>query len=884
MAIPLKFTPYSAAEGSLDRRRLIDLALSGAPRSARSSLLIAPAGYGKTTLLAQLTDVLRQQGSAIAWLNCTREDQEPDTFLDNLGTALQAAGLFHRPPDFAISEIVDALERRNGGVALAIDEYENASSEGTDNLLETLIRSLPANARLLIASREIPKLSLSKLLVENQARLVDAPALQFSDEEARALIAGLADSGILKALIEQSEGWPVMLQLARLDLLNRRRTQAPMADSGEQRARVFDYLAEQVIAALKEEEREFLIALSILPEIDLAAALAITKRGDAYNLMRGLLRINPVITLIKDEPLAIRLHPLFRVFLQERLERKSSPPRAVLHRRAAIHFAARQQYASAVEHAVNAGDIDLGAQILEDAGGPLLNISEGLGRVRTFMSLLPQDVINRRPRLRLMRIVQQGMEGISAEWIYDLERLKQLQRTEAAHGRPVDENLQLETDLAESVLNVSESRYTNSALPLKRMEELRRRCQALFFEDARYLGFVSLVELMTIYEYGTLEFVDRRLEELRKLYESANFAPNLSWVTFHAGVAAVLKGDLKSAEDHIKIVLNRMADAGEMRNITLRQESNSYLGLIYYEQNNLELAAAHFSAIPRFPPVPLLDTLAYGFGTHALADFYLGQENKAIADIDEAYQYAVDENMPHFPTIAAAIAARLRLLGGDMDGCRDIIRRAKLEEAMTQARQWFVRPWEEVQELVLTLSAYWRKTGRREEALQLAADFARITTQCGRLIAATRGEILAAEAHLAGGDPGVARPAIARALGLSLGTAAVCPFLEASDDVLSLVRDEAQYEESPRREWARAIIDAWAAAYAPPGDVEGILTPRERDVLLELSKNQPTKIVARTLNLSPETVRHHLKNIYIKLKAHTRDEAVMEARRQRLIP
>jgi len=140
-------------------------------------------------------------------------------FLANLGRCFQAAGLFDRKAEYGVADLMRALSAA-GPAALLIDEYENASSEGSDNILETIIRTLPASCHLFVATRELPKIALAKMLVDGRTRVVDAGDLRFSDEETCSIVADSRLPESYSDLLQQSEGWPVMVQLARLDWQN----------------------------------------------------------------------------------------------------------------------------------------------------------------------------------------------------------------------------------------------------------------------------------------------------------------------------------------------------------------------------------------------------------------------------------------------------------------------------------------------------------------------------------------------------------------------------------------------------------------------------------------------------------------------------------------
>lgn len=880
----IRFTPLTSAAGAIERERLVRLVLSGRPPLARTTLVISPAGYGKTTLLVQVAESLAREDTIPIWLNCSREDQQPDTFLGNLAAALQAAGLFPDRLEFDVDDITRELAGTSSPTLVIIDEYENATSQATDALLELLIRSLPGQSRLVVASRQAPRLSLSRLILDGKARLIEAPELRLTDDESRAVMAELGDPDEVSGAVVRSEGWPVILQLMRLEIASGGRPTEHPLHGIESTAHVFDYLAAQVLASLQPAEQDLLQQLSILTEVDTGLAAAVTGRDDCYPALRQLLRLAPIITLIREAPFSVRLHPLFRDFLREVLKRSGGGSVGELHRRAALHFAGRGDYSTAMEHAMHSGDPQLGADILERAGGMLLNISEGQGRVRTFMNLVPTEIINTRPSLRLMRIAQQALEGISADWLADFERL---QAGFGPHDGEVlpDTDFDLRLALVRLIVDTMHSAGRSPRPDWDLLSAGRRRCEERRFEDLRYLGCILPMILHAIHSYRSVALAEKQMAEVRQLYESAGFAPNLAWISIHEAIVAVNKGDLAEAESRANSVLHRIADLGETRNTSLVQTVNSCLGHVYYERGELELAVAHFEALPQEPAVVLPDTAARAFGLRALAMHDLDQSQSALTVLEAVCTRAVGEDMSVLSSLLATFVAQLRLLRGDVDGCHQMIAFARLEESLADLADDRSRMWIEREAVTGLFAGLWLREGKPAEALALATQTSDAAVAAGRRLTAARVLLLVARCHQGLGCDQAARAAIQLALDLTLGTGAIRPFLECGRDLHAHLRDIASDTPAgPLHDWLQRILEARTMGFLPPPEVLGVLTPREQEVLGHLGLNLPTKVLARRLRISPETVRHHLKHIYAKLGAGNRTHAVREARRRGLIP
>ncbi|WP_339710203.1 LuxR C-terminal-related transcriptional regulator [uncultured Sphingosinicella sp.] len=869
----MKFLPLGTASDAVERMRLIELALRGAPAAAGSTIITAPAGYGKTTLLVQIRDELQPLGFHSAWLNCTADHVQPAAFLVDLAASFQRAGMFPSMSEFGLSDIVSSISGC-GPVSIFIDEYECASSDETDNFLELFIRMLPPNCKLFVATRELPKISLSKLLVDARTRLLKANELQFNPEETRLLMADTGDMDQYGGLLEQCDGWPVILQLLRLEGQSLQKTGIPPI-AGQHRASIFNYIAEQVLARQEQELQEFLLQISILWDVDVASACAVTQNETSERVLRAALNLSPIVTPLSEAPLSLRLHPLFRDFLRQELAvRMPSAPNA-LHERAAVHFAAAHDLQRAVHHASLSGQNDLTVKILEDAGGTLLVISEGIAAAGAFLATLPANVVTARPKLRQLRVIQQAMEGTSADWLGDFERLDCL--CGATHAAFADDTYVFITDLIRAIRNCSETRYAVLSAPWAELAKLREKCLALRYEEPRYLGICLPAEQILLCDYGSVSLAERRTQELQALFETEHYAPNTVWITNHLSFIAVTKGQSRDAEHYSRVVLERLADAGEMRNTFMRRHCTAILGQSFFEQNMVDVALAHFDAVPRQIAYSLLSTQVYAICTRARCLVLAGEIDQALSDLDDDYQYALEEALPHMSVIAPAVGAELRLAAGDMSGCEQLIRSAKLDALLDQHRTWFVRPWLETESLVRLFSRYWLRTDEADRAYNLAHEFAVRASQSGRLLMGAGGFLDAAAAALAAGHRGRADAAIGQAVKQVEGSGAVRLFLDAHEDVQALLQEKLQNE---RGHEILSLLSARVAQDVDRGGLAKLLSPREQEVMAELCLGHPTKLAARHLNLSYETVRHHLKRIYTKLHVHTRQQAVEAWKRQ----
>jgi LuxR family maltose regulon positive regulatory protein len=878
----MKFAPYTSADDALYRARLVAQAIQSVPEQARTTLLVAPAGYGKTTLLCHIQNAMRGQNFQTVWLNCTAEDRDPDVFLINLSQAFRAARLAEGVMDHSISDLMETLAE-SGPIALLLDEYENAASEASDAILENLIRSLPVNCRMFVASRELPTVSVAKLRLDGCVRIVDAAELRFTEQEISSVITtpNLPDG--YASILRQSEGWPVMVQLTRLDLLCAAGEQPANSPRLGQTIGIFDYLAEQVLTRLPPTLRDFLLEISVLSEVDIPSAQAVTASTEAEKAMYDVLRLRPIVTVISEHPLAIRLHPLFRDFLRHESLNFPVTPATELHRRAALHFAAQNDLQKAVHHASSSGMEDLIIQILEDAGGAMLNVSEGYSRTRNYLATLPPSTIAKRPRLHLMRIMQRAMEGTSADWLDEFDQF--IHCLNGPDGRHLnrDDDLVMQIDLIRGIGQISECRYGITDAPWTIIDERRRKSLARKFEEPRYYGLALVLEILLIVEYGSLQLAETRAAELAELFLSANYTPNMSWISNHQSNISIYKGDLIGAEYYSQMCLERVRSTGETRNTFMRQHIYAILGQCAYEQNKLEQAINLFEEIPKYIPYLLLSTATMSLCTAARAHLHLGDAARALQELQGAYDFAVMERLPHLNVIAAATMAELHLKLGNIAECERWIAAAELEKMLAKSQIWFSRPWLETEALVRLFALYWLQQGVIDRAHGLAHEFVTRAEQSGRQLVAAHMNVIVLETLLRKGLRDKAQAVMQQILSATAESGALRVFMDMNTDSIALLRALSRKKSEPHKAWIDAILAAIDAGGAYQGSGVNDVSPRERDVLRGLAQGQSTKVIARELDISHETVRHHLKRVYAKLDVHNRDEAVEEARRRGII-
>ena len=404
---------------SVDRARLRAL-LDGAPE-ARLVLVSAPAGFGKSTLLAAWLD---RADVRSAWLSLDPRDQDVVRFTRYLEAAVaQLSGATAEPmmrdpsgpfdAELAlasvIDQVVDAVADPHASAAvLVLDDYHVIGEPAIHQLVGSLIERLPPRARLAIATRSDPPLPLARLRARAELLEVRAADLRFSADEADELLRSASielTAGEVAELAERTEGWAAALRLAAISLVGRPDQAELVHRFGAGHRFVLDYVVEEVLAGLPAETQEFLLRTSVLERLCGSLCDAVTGRSDGQARLEELERANLLIVPLDDERRWYRYHALFAEILRARLVMLHAGDVAGLHARAAAWHEAQGEDDEAISHVLKSGDLSHACVLVAEASLRHLNAGE-LSTVRRLARRAAPGVRARPPAAqRVVRVV-----------------------------------------------------------------------------------------------------------------------------------------------------------------------------------------------------------------------------------------------------------------------------------------------------------------------------------------------------------------------------------------------------------------------------------------------------------------------------------------------
>lgn len=387
--------------GLMHRRRLVQ-ALDGAAR-CRLTLLVAPAGSGKTSLLADWHTTGRRD--RVCWLALDAEDSDPVRFWSYLIGALRTAlpgvgehalatlGIRGRALlDAALPALLNDLATTSEDVHLVLDDYHVLSEPELHRSVAYLLAHQSPRLHLVIATRRDPPLPFGRLRAHGDLLEIRADDLAFTCTEAATMLNGVLaldlDVGDVERLSRRTEGWAAGLYLAGLSLREHTDRVAFLDEFTGTDRFVVDFLGSEVLAAQPPELRTFLLETSILPRLGAALCQAVTGRADSAALLERIERSNLFLVPLDSERRWFRYHRMFGELLRHELAVTQPQRLPELHRRAAAWFHAAGQVGEAISHATTAGDVNDAVELVAGHWNTWFNAGR-LATVESWLNLLP---------------------------------------------------------------------------------------------------------------------------------------------------------------------------------------------------------------------------------------------------------------------------------------------------------------------------------------------------------------------------------------------------------------------------------------------------------------------------------------------------------------
>lgn len=881
--------------------------------SHRLTIVAAPAGYGKTTLVAAGYQGLRSK-AATGWLTLDTTLGEARLFLrhviaairvsiPNFGEAssvLISAGI-DTPIDTVVSTLVNELATLPRDLLLVLDDYHEISGTPAADAFKVLLDRAPAGFHALVASREEPDLSLARRRERRDLLEIGPEAMRFSAWETADFIRKegiVLGDGDVAALDRKADGWIAGLQLMSIAMRGHSNPGAVIRSlTGGTRA-IAGFFADEVLGRQTPEIQDFLLRSSVLSRlsVDLCDdALAISDSRDKLRIVEA---SNLFLVRLDDDGVWFKYHPIFAEFLYKRFAEKSramdaEAVKTKVCRRAALWCRAQGLLGEAVAYAQEAGDARMAAQVLDAysermfAAGDISTLMDATGR-------LPAAILAEYPSLQLDQVYAHLLRwdfvkareilatvtaGIAAGR-YDLSGDALVRLRAKAHHR-------------EAVLGIVND-HRLEAEPLVR-EWLSNNTHTSLFDVASLRGSLLYVR------QDRYDFRGYRQEALegRALMDEAEALHGRVWQDAIIGPGFFLMGETAQARQLLEEALATARRIGGDPS-PLAAMPGLLLADVLYEMDEVDSAA---ELIDRFQPVAssfgLVEQLIAAYVTRARIAFRKDGPAAAERLMQQGEAVAVSRGFHRLTAHILAERVREALLRGDNDVAERWVRdEVRLESATALSPGGAVGM--AVEPLILTRARLARVRGQDQETVGLLRKWVRYTHDRGAMLSFVRFSVALAGVLQLDGNLSEAGRVMRAALKEAGRSSFVRSVLDEGPSLFGVVHGSLHggNELAP---FAERLCSAMIAEYGGAieqksfdgaqedtghGERSAVepLTAREIEILRLLSSGFANKEIAETLGLSPATVKWYLQQVYAKLGVHRRAWAVRRARQLGLLP
>jgi LuxR family maltose regulon positive regulatory protein len=883
------------------------------------TLIAAPAGFGKTTLVSTwIADGDRQA----AWLSLDEGDSDPTRFLTYIIAALRTivptigAGLLEMlqspqlpPTESILTTLLNDIATVPDHFLLVLDDYHVVDAQPVDDALAFLLEHLPSQMHLVITTRADPQLPLARFRARGQLTELRAADLRFTPAEAAAFLnqaMGLNLSASDVAILEErTEGWIAGLQLAALSMQGHHDVSAFIrAFAGDNRY-IVDYLLEEVLQRQPEHIRSFLLQTAILDRLTGSLCDAVSGQTGGSALLEALHRGNFFVVPLDDRRQWYRYHHLFAEVLQAHVRAEQPDLESTLHRRASTWYEQHGSAADAIRHALAAEDFARAADLIERAL-PAMRNSRQEAAVLSWLRSLPDELVHRRPVLSVAyawSLLAEGqLDGVeerlrSAERWLDTTADRRELASLPAGGMVVLDDVQFHH--LPGTIAVYRAGQAQALGNVPNTVTYARRALDLLPEDDHLQRGAAMALLgLAAWTSGDLEAAHRSFADgMARMLRAGIIAQAIGCVIALADIR-IGQGRLREALRTYEQGLQLATGQGHP---ILRGTADMYVGMseLFCEQNDLHAAAEHLLRSQDLgehmglPQNPYRWRVAMARIKHAQGDL-----DGALALLEDAERRYVGDFFPNVRPVAALVT-RLRVVQG------------QLAEALGWAREQGLSAQDELSYLhefehitlarVLLARAQSGRSGHSmREAVGLLTRLlaaAQEGERTGRVIEIL---ILQALAHQLQGDTPAALVPLERALALAEREGYVRLFVDEDSAMAHLLHEAAARGVMP--DYVEKLLAAFSqsdketvrpgnkevdrASVSPVSGSPGLrvsqslvepLSQRELEVLRLFQTELSGPEIARELVIGLSTVRTYTKSIYGKLNVNNRRAAVKRA-------
>ena len=858
------------------------------------TLLTAPAGFGKTTLIASC---VVDQGTPVAWLSLDKDDTRADRFLRYLLAALQqvdntvgneAARLLEESPqvhpETILTLLINDLISFPGEKVLVLDDYQFINSQVVHEAVTFLLEHCPKTFHLVIATRSDPLLPLARLRARGQMVELRAADLRFTEAEAAQFlndVMGLhLDAISVRVLEERTEGWIAGLQMAALSMRDREDVVGFIEGFSGTNRYILDYLLEEVLASQSPDVQRFLLYTSILERLSapLCDAVLANEEGvfnQSDSILKYLEKANLFLVPLDDERTWYRYHHLFADLLDAQLQKSLGIQGvAQLHIYASDWHAQNGSIIEAINHASQASDDERVKHFIEQNYMELVSRGEQ-SWLRFWVGRLSKEIVYQKPWLCLY-------EAYSYSWFGKLDEAGQLLEE-------AEKQIRAGTSVSETNSILAHLSYVKSRVTAMRGDTLQaiQYCLAARqYAPTSNLALQLDTRITLGYEYflnGDYANANPILAETVRIGTAAGAVINTVAASCILARLYAVQGLLTKSHDTYQFAAKSIPEASG-QHLGAKALVDVGIAEVLYEQNDLAAALTHIKqGLTLLPWWDKADDWILAYIT--LSRIHLAQANRAEAEdaAQKAIQFAQTRGVFSEACQAVKVAqVRLWLARGEFRSANHWL--ASQEDHFEPNGP--LRFEDEI--IRIAQARILITTDKPNEAIGLLSHLEETAQSAGRMSRVIEILLLQVLARREIGDSDEAMLILAKCLAMAEPEGYVRVFLDEGQPMRFLIAQwVAQAEPGKLQNYAVRLLAAFDSEPTNPpsqenlhssGNLEETLSQRELEVLDLIALGMTNQEIARQLIISPGTVKAHTASIYRKLDVANRTEAVARAR------
>ncbi len=859
--------------------------LLGNPPEQPVTLICAPAGYGKSTLMSSWHRQLSEQQHTTCWLSLEQDESSVLTLLSYLIGALSQANLISGTlargqlakgnPDNAgniITSLMKEVAEQPRSVVLFIDDYHSVDTAAIAQMMEVLFNQLPDNLSLVISSRKRPQFSIGALKVRNLLKEIDSGSLRFTEQDVEQFIRQQLDCTLdhttLHTITRQTEGWPAAIQLVTLAMMGSSNYQDILGKISGNVLDIADYLAKDVLANLTPEMRQFLLHTAVLNRFQAELCDAVNPGQNNHQLIDQCLQQNLFLIPLDQTRGWYRYHYLFREFLLNQLAIKYPKKLPELHRNASRWLAEQGLIDDAVSHAIEGQDFSFLAELVEQHAKRFITRGH-MTQVLEWINRIPADLVADRPTLpayKCCALFHMRRPTEAAEALREAElRLDELEaRGESIPG-------------LRGELNVYHSGTAVAADDVARakaiaLEPLGSDVEP-FIHGAQQniLGYCHFAE-------GEYQLAREALARANHYHAQCNSTYGVVYSQCFSALVEMAIGDLSRAEELFSQA-EKTAELEESWRSYISAEPSLYRGCILYEWNRIDDARELLEQnLPYVEQCSQASAPIMGHVVMSKICWRVGDPVEAYAHLDRAQAICQTANLRYQRLLVANEQIRLLIAEG------------QIYRALATANLLGIQPHPEEPEAIP--ERWQRESGFhfliKARLLLGLGEFEAALAMINQLIAIvdmteTRRpqillRIMKAQAELMLKRNREALQVISSAIELAQSGPYLGLFLEEAPFIFDLAHNvDGQNESTDHLQAFVSRLKTPTSSDQHPvvtvGEPEN-LSSRELEILVLISQGKTNHQIAEQLFIADNTVKWHLKNIFDKLGVRNRTSAV----------